>query len=524
MTYDVLISGYGPTGATLAALLGRRGYRVCVLDRYRDIYPLPRAFALDHEVMRIFQRAGIADCFDDVTMPYRTTMYMGADGQPIQQIEAMPPPAPLGFAPNATFNQPALEQALRDRVASLANVDVLLEHDVLALDGDTDTVEAHVRNAAGAEFKFTARYAIACDGAQSATRQRAGIAMEDMRFDQDWIVCDMIVNADALSRLPPTNVQYCDPRRPTTLVIGSGAHRRWEFRVLPGETFSHDIPHETMWRLLSPWIAPHEGRIWRTACYRFAARIAERWRAGRVLLAGDAAHQMPPFLAQGMCQGIRDAANLDWKLSHVLDGRAPDMLLDTYEPERKWHVRAVTQVAVGMGEIIGELDPGKARERDARLLAEQGGSVQPKIRQAFIPGIAGSVLLGDTPGAGQVFPQPFVPRDGARFRLDDIAGDGAWLVLREEASWSRALADCARSAGVEILAMGGSATASGNPGVFAECDGVVEAWFRQHQCAAALVRPDRYVFATASDAASAGDLLNDYHRALGARQTMKDCA
>ncbi|MBM3608811.1 MAG: FAD-binding monooxygenase, partial [Alphaproteobacteria bacterium] len=325
--FDILISGFGPAGATLAALLGQRGLRVAVFDKYREIYPLPRAVALDHEVLRIFQQVGLSEDIPRVIAPYRTTIYAGADGAPVQQIETIAEPYPLAWPPNATFDQPALESALRARVAAQPNVEVFLEHEVCGYEEHTQGVRLHVRSTCGAQKIFSGAFLIACDGAQSPLRQQAGIGLEDMEFEQDWIVCDVRVNGAALQRLPQTNVQYCTPQRPATFVVCPHNHRRWEFRVLPDEAFSHDVPEDVLWRLLQPWLAKGEGEIWRTASYRFAARMAQDWRKGRLFLAGDAAHQMPPFLGQGMCQGIRDAANLAWKLAQVLAGPAPFRIL-----------------------------------------------------------------------------------------------------------------------------------------------------------------------------------------------------
>lgn len=514
--YSFIISGFGPTGATLAALLGQRGLRVAVLDKHREIYPLPRAVALDHEVLRIFQCAGLADVIGDVAAPYRTTLYKGADGQTIQQIETVAEPYPLAWPPNMTFNQPALEQALRQRVMALPNVDVLLDHEVISFRQNVDAICAQVRKADGSLSGIEGVFLIACDGAQSPLRAMAGIGLEDMQFEQDWIVCDVLVREDVLQRLPQTNVQYCDPRRPTTFVVCPGRHRRWEFRLLPGDEFSPDTAHDMMQRLLAPWLAEGEGEIWRTAAYRFAARMAERWRDGRLILAGDAAHQMPPFLGQGMCQGIRDAANLAWKLARVVNGLSNIEMLDSYESERKWHVRAVTKVAVALGEIIGELDAAKARERDTRLLAAQGGAVKPQIRQAFIPGIAHSALVGNDKAAGTVFPQPFVRNGDGILRLDDVTGGAALLVLRDAPAAALAEEISASASGLDLQVMTLAAGVGGAAefAVIDESDGVLASWFEAHGCVAALARPDHYIFATAAQSGKIIPMINDYRAAL----------
>ena len=172
-----------------------------------------------------------------------------------------------------------------------------------------------------------------CDGAASTVRKLLGIEYEDLEFDQEWLVVDLRVSERGLAKLPQVSIQYCEPARPSTYLIGVGSHRRWELMLHPGE-------QPDAWKLLARWITPDDAELWRAAAYRFHALVARQWRCGRVFLAGDAAHQQPPFTGQGMCQGIRDVANLSWKLQYVLAGKAADKLLDTYEAERKQHVEA----------------------------------------------------------------------------------------------------------------------------------------------------------------------------------------
>ena len=218
---------------------------------------------------------------------------------------------------------------------------------------------------------------IACDGARSPTRESLGIELDDLLFEESWLVVDANVTGPisfpAIASLPAgadpqqLSVMTCDPRRPATIVPGRGAHRRWEFMLLPGESETAIVEPAAIEALIGPWLRGCEYDIVRTATYRFNARVAKQWRQGPVFLAGDAAHQTPPFFGQGMCHGLRDASNLSFKLDLVLRGLADDSVLDTYQPEREPQVRHVIGAAVAAGRYICELDPAKAAERDETL-------------------------------------------------------------------------------------------------------------------------------------------------------------
>jgi 3-(3-hydroxy-phenyl)propionate hydroxylase len=237
---------------------------------------------------------------------------------------------------------------------------------------------------------------IACDGASSMVRSRVGIALEDLGFDQPWLVVDVMVTEQGAAKLPQVSIQYCEPQRPSTYLIGPGRHRRWEISINDDEDARQLATPEGAWKLLSRWITPDDGTLWRQASYRFHALVAERWRAGRVFVAGDAAHQQPPFLGQGMCQGIRDVANLAWKLQAVLREGASDALLDTYGAERKGHVQALTGRIKAIGQIIGERDVAAARARDAQLLAQCAGVVPSVPRQDVQPALPAGSAVGRT--------------------------------------------------------------------------------------------------------------------------------
>lgn len=408
---DLLVVGFGPTGATLAGLAAKRGLRVLVVDRDTEIFPLPRAVQCDHEVLRTLQELGCADEVMAGSTLNDGLSFLSAEREVLASV-TVPPLAPTGWPTSVFFHQPTFEQVLRRTVAELG-AEVLLGTEVTAIDQDDDAVTVHL---AGAE-PIRARYAVGCDGARSTTRKIVGTDLRDSGFEEPWLVVDLILDGEVAS-LPTRCLQVCDPARPHTLVPMPGKRFRFEFMLLPGESAEQIQQAEVIDDLLRPWIEPTQVAIERAAVYVFHGLVATRWRHGRVFLAGDAAHQTPPFLGQGMCAGMRDAANLAWKLAAVLAG-APDALLGTYQLEREPHAQAVIDAAVGFGQLICMLDPAAAAERDAAMLAARaaragGDDEAPDIFPPLVPGPA----VG--PGGGDLSAQPTL--EGTR--LDDLAGAG----------------------------------------------------------------------------------------------------
>jgi 3-(3-hydroxy-phenyl)propionate hydroxylase len=505
--FDVAIVGFGPSGAVAAGLLGGQGLRTFVCDRSRDIYALPRAIALDHEIMRVFQQLGVVEAITPHLEPFTDSCYYGVDGQLIRRMSTVAPPYPLGYTPSLVFTQPPVEKILREHAQGLPSVEVELGTELISMAQDADGVTLSLRSDAGSQRSVRARYVIGCDGASSTVRALAGIELEDLGFDEPWLVVDVRVNDKGLAKLPDVSVQYCEPARPCTYIIGPGNHRRWEISINAGEDPRQLAADEATWKLLSRWLTPDEATLWRQASYRFHALVAAQWRNGRVFVAGDAAHQQPPFLGQGMCQGIRDVTNLGWKLAAVLAGQGGDALLDTYGIERKGHVTELTTRIKHVGLLIGERDEARARERDARLLAECGGVVQPTPRQNVQPALGDGVLLSGTHAAtGTLFPQPWLLRDGQKLRMDELAGTGWRLVLKGGTPAAAMPALDGLPMSVTLLHLGAAGVT--------EAEGVLENWFNTHQCSAALVRPDHYVYGVAATAQEADGLLRALNKQL----------
>ena len=182
------------------------------------------------------------------------------------------------------------------------------------------------------------------------------------------------------------SVMLCDTERPSTLVPGRGNHRRWEFMLLPGEDDLAMMQVECVKALVAPYVHDAPYKIIRAATYRFHGLLAERWQDRRIFLAGNSAHQTPPFFGQGLCHGVRDVANLAWKFQAVLGRGAEPRLLATYQAEREPQVRSVVEASIATGRYICELNPEHARVRDENLRAAMGKPA-PKSASDLIPPI-----------------------------------------------------------------------------------------------------------------------------------------
>lgn len=467
---DVAIVGFGPTGALLATLLGQRGWRVVVFDREPDVLAHPRAVHFDAEVMRVFQYAGVADQLSDAIVPVHGMHFLNDDGQLIFRFDAEPGPGPLGWQQGYMFHQPALERTLRRAAASIPGVQSFLSCEVTAIRDDEGgvTIDAH-----GVDGPITveARYAVGCCGARSITRAAIGGGMHDYRFDQTWLVLDIILAREI--DLPRTTVQYCEVARPSTYVMTPGRRRRFEFMLMPGETPDLLLSPVTQHHLLRRWLSPEDYTIERAAIYQFHGLVAERWRRNHLLIAGDAAHQMPPFLGQGMCAGVRDAANLEWKLDLVLKGVARDSLLDTYAEERIPSVRLVVEDDIKLGGLIQAITIEGARQRDAVALRTGGPTT---LTPKWYP-IGDGLCAADAP-ARLPFPQPV---HAGGLPHDALMGRGFAIV-----------GDLAGSSAVESRLMALA------PVRLAEPSAAIGGWLREKCAAAVVVRPDRIVLGLAS--------------------------
>ncbi|MFZ9626830.1 MAG: bifunctional 3-(3-hydroxy-phenyl)propionate/3-hydroxycinnamic acid hydroxylase [Burkholderiaceae bacterium] len=476
--HDVLIIGLGPTGATLANLLGAMGLDTVVIDREPGFLDLPRAVHFDGEVMRVFQNMGLAAALEPHLRPSSGMQYVNAQGLLMLERKPATTQGPQGWATNYLFHQPDLEGALRRALDRFGCVTVRNSVEALGVTQQADHVAVRVRStfSTGTEETVRARWVVGCDGARSIVREVIGGPLHDLGLHQEWLVVDVELTGDVA--LPQPTVQYCDPARPATFVNVTGRRRRWEIMVMPGDTPQALLEPANIWTLLAPWIRPDQARLVRSALYTFHSLIASRWRAGRLLLAGDSAHQTPPFLGQGMCAGIRDAANLAWKLAAVVRGEAAAFMLDSYESERLPHVREFIETAMRLGEIIQTTDPAVAAQRDQRF-AREGTTEIVNLS----PGLGPGAHTGHA-SAGALASQPRLA-DGRL--LDDALAANRFALITAAPEALRASPD-ARAVLERLNACQLSDPALGS-------------WLQSLGAQHALLRPDRYVAALANSAA-----------------------
>jgi len=415
----------------MAALrCAQRGLSVIALDRSTEIYPLPRAIGMDDEVQDLFARAGLIDSLRQHSTPGRGADFVDASGTRIVGVD-LPEGTigALGHPPVTMFDQPGVETFLR-QAAIDAGVELRLGVECTDVSQEAAGATAEL----GDGTALMARWMIAADGAKSTTRESLGIDLIDQEFDQAWLVVDTTLLDPDLA-LPTIARQHCDPARVITFVPGHDTRRRWEFQLKPEETREQALEPSFLAALLAPWGTEEQLQVDRVAVYRFHGVVAERFREGPVFLAGDAAHQMPPFNGQGMCSGMRDAENLAWKLAAARTGIGADSLLDTYDAERRPHATSQVAHSVDAGKLIdaiaygGEraLESGYGRRKFPKL--EHGlihgdhplvGMPLPRpADDSFVVGNGWTILLGSD-AAGQV-PQLWSELGAAVHRLDSSA-------------------------------------------------------------------------------------------------------
>lgn len=432
LTTDVLVVGAGPVGLTLANLLGSYGLRALVAEREADLLPYPRAVGMDDESMRIFQAAGLAESVLPHTMPYMLNRFVDGRGELLAEIS--PTSEAFGWPKKFAFVQHKVDRELLAGLGRFAAVGVLMEHAVEDVKDGGDSTTSTLRRADGTSVLVRASFVVACDGGRSSIRRALGIDFPGTTSSTRWLVIE--VNNDPVGI--PNVYMGADPERPYASIGLPYGMRRFELMLFEGETDDEATSDAFVTRVLGKLVrAPSKLDYVRRRVYTHHSRIAETFRRGRVLLAGDSAHLMPVWQGQGFNSGVRDAANLAWKLAAICRGRARPDLLDTYDAERRTHAKAMIDLSTTIGRVISPTDRRVAMARDLALRAL---NVVPPVKRyitefRFKPmpryragAVVGAVDAAERSNIGRLLVQPAVDLPGGRTaRLDDVLGP--WFAL-----------------------------------------------------------------------------------------------
>ncbi len=509
--YDVIVIGYGPVGQMAAALLGQSGHKVAAFERHAQMYGLSRAGHIDDEIMRMLDRVGAGEEFREDAVEWELyDMRNKAFGGDLLMSLDWSVIGPHGYRSHWIFYQNNLELALNRQVEATGNVEINFSTELIAFDQDADGVTVTVRSRlTGEERQVHAQYLLGADGANSFVRQALGIETVEGAVGPNQLVIDTLQKRPL--KFEFDNGQFADPEAPGCLFQLGKNHRRWEFTLREDEDPS-DYTIDTVWERLKPWVGPEDVEILRWPIYRFRESMTTQWRRDRIFLLGDAAHTLWPFAGEGMCNGLRDAAALAWRLDLVLRGISDSRVLDSYEGDRKPNMQGWIDYSREIGLPCIIMDKEAAEHRDEFLFAVQKDpSIMPP--PTAIPGPVAFSREGD-PVAGLTALQGQVTNAGPRGLLDDVAGRGFNLITMD-----RAVVDALSNEQRAVFErIGGHVILVGAPGSgapFEDVDGTFANWFASIGRVAVIARPDYYVYGSAADAADVHALIDSFSVSLG---------
>ncbi|BBP76187.1 MULTISPECIES: bifunctional 3-(3-hydroxy-phenyl)propionate/3-hydroxycinnamic acid hydroxylase [Pseudomonas] len=524
----VLISGAGPTGLTLANYLGQAGVETFIVDRKQSTVGEPRAVSIDDESLRTMQAVGMDQAvLKDVVPGYGVHYYTRPGGRCFGKVE--PTSTLYGFPKRNAFRQPLFEATLHEGMQRFDNLRVGFAHELLHVEQDATGVTASVRNADGDILIVRARYLVACDGGRSPVRKQLGINLVGSSFQSRWLVVDTDQDDDPFWQCR----MYCDARRPTVDVPGPHRTRRYEFMLKADESDEEMLDEARIKELVKPFRGDKPISIVRKTVYTFHARVAERWREGRIFLAGDAAHLTPPYAGQGMNSGVRDAHNLGWKLAGVFKGQLSSTALDSYETERRDHAWALIKLALGLGVVMA---PSTVWRANLISGAFRVIGLLPPLRDYFLqmrfkpkPRFTQGLVIGNGRcgqlSCGQMFPQPRVEdAAGNSVLLDKVLGTGFALLQYASSVDSRLdalrhpLWERLEARRILVLPKGGKPDPAHTGPVWIDSDGALQALLDEPSGQLLLLRPDRYV-AAIFPLAEEQDIAEGFAALLGVQQT-----